>query len=120
VIAEAQLRGGKAASGRPPATSSRPSPPPAGAGPTARSCCAATRRLCTKKVITTCLEQGVEFSPSVTRNRAITTAIEAIDEAAYAPVHYPGAVADPDTEALISDAEVAETPSRCGWAAAAC
>ena len=25
-------------------------------------------------------------------------------------MHYPGAVADPDTGALISDAEVAETP----------
>ena len=64
----------------------------------------------TKKVIATCCEEGVEFSLSVTRNKRITAAIEAIDEHAYTPVHYPGAVEDPDTGALISDAEVAETP----------
>ena len=64
----------------------------------------------TKKVITTCVAEGVEFSLSVSRNKRISAAIEAIDEAAYTPVHYPGAVEDPDTGALISDAEVAETP----------
>ena len=44
----------------------------------------------TKKVIATCLEEGVEFSLSVTRNKRITTAIQGIDEDAYTPVHYPG------------------------------
>jgi len=63
----------------------------------------------TKKVITTCVEQGVEFSLAVARNTRINAAIEAIDETAWTPVHYPGAVEDPDTGALISDAEVAET-----------
>ena len=63
----------------------------------------------TKKVITTCVAEGVEFSLSVSRNKRISAAIEAIDEAAYTPVHYPGAVEDPDTGALISDAQVAET-----------
>ena len=53
----------------------------------------------TKKVIGACLSEGVEFSLSVSRNRRITKAIEAIDEAAYTPVHYPGAVTDPDTGA---------------------
>ena len=61
-------------------------------------------------MITTCLAEGVEFSLSVSRNKRITAAIEAIDESAYTPVHYPGAAQDPDTGALISDAEVAETP----------
>ena len=42
------------------------------------------------------------------RNRRVTTAIEAIDDDAFTPVHYPGAVVDPDTGALITDAEVAE------------
>jgi hypothetical protein len=65
----------------------------------------------TKKVITTCVAEGVEFSPSVSRNKRISATIEAIDEAAYTPVHYPGAVEDPDTGQLISDAEVAETAS---------
>lgn len=64
----------------------------------------------TKKVITACLAEGVEFSLSVSRNKRLTAAIEAIAEDAYTPVHYPGAVTDPDTGALISDAEVAETP----------
>jgi hypothetical protein len=64
----------------------------------------------TKKVITTCVAEAAEFSLSVSRNKRITAAIEAIDEAAYTPVHYPGAVTDPDTGTLISDAEVAETP----------
>ena len=46
----------------------------------------------------------------MSRNKRISAAIEGIDEAAYTPVHYPGAVPDPDTGQLISDAEVAETP----------
>lgn len=110
VIAEAQLRSGKAASGRAAARQVKQ------AITTARACAAGTIMLRadsafgTKKVISTCIEEGVEFSLSVRRNKRITTAIAAIDEAAWTPVHYPGAVADPDTGALISDAEVAETP----------
>jgi hypothetical protein len=110
VIAEARLRSGKAASGRAAARQVKP------AITTARRCGAGTIMLRgdtafgNKKVIGTCIAEGVEFSLSMTRNRAITAAIDAIDEAAYTPVHYPGAVADPDTGALISDAQVAETP----------
>ena len=110
VIAEARLRSGKAASGRAAASQVKQ------AITTARACQAgkimlrADSAFATKKVIATCLAEGVEFSLSAKRNRAITTAIEAIDESAYTPVHYPGAVEDPDTGALISDAEVAETP----------
>jgi len=109
VIAEAQLRSGKAGSGRAAARQVKQ------ALTTARACGAETimvrgdSAFGTKKVIATCVEEGVEFSLSIARNRAITSAIEAIDEAAYTPVHYPGAVADADTGALISDAEVAET-----------
>ena len=61
-------------------------------------------------MIAACIDEGVEFSLSVSRNKRISAAIDAIDESAYTPVHYPGAVEDPDTGALISDAEVAETP----------
>jgi hypothetical protein len=109
VIAEARLRSGRAGSGRAAARQVKQ------AITTARGCGAGTIMLRgdsafgTKKVIATCVEDGVEFSLSVTRNRAIARAIEAIDEHAYTPVHYPGAVTDPDTGALISDAEVAET-----------
>ena len=61
-------------------------------------------------MIATCVDEGAEFSLSVSRNKRISTAIQRIDDDAYQPVHYPGAVADPDTGQLISDAEVAETP----------
>ena len=110
VVAEARLRSGKAASGRAAAWQLKQ------AIGTARACGADKIMLRgdsafgNKKVIATCLDEGVEFSLSVTRNRAITKVIEAIDEAAYTPVHYPGAVTDPDTGQLISDAQVAETP----------
>jgi len=110
VIAQARLRSGKAASGRAAATQIK-----AGIG-TARACGAGNilvrgdSAFGTKKVITTCVAEGAEFSLSVSRNKRISAAIEAIDEAAYTPVHYPGAVTDPDTGALISDAQVAETP----------
>jgi hypothetical protein len=83
VIAEARLRSGKAGSGR------------AAVG--------------TTTVMTTCVTEGVEFSLSVARNKRISTAIGGIDEDSYTSVHYPGAVEDPDTGELISNAEVAET-----------
>src|SRR6478752_4957483 len=111
VIAEARLRSGKTGSGRAAATQVKQSIT------TTRRCGAKGTIMLrgdsmfgTKKVITTCIDEDVEFSLSVTRNTRITKAIQAIDEAAYTPVHYPGAVEDPDTGALISDAEVAETP----------
>ncbi|WP_461479860.1 IS1380 family transposase [Mycobacterium sp. HUMS_1102779] len=111
VIAEARLRSGKAASGRAAASQITV------AIGTARACGAAGAIMVrgdsafgTKKVITTCVAQGAEFSLSISRNKRINAAIAAIDEAAYTPVHYPGAVTDPDTGTLISDAQVAETP----------
>ena len=111
VIAEARLRSGKSGSGRAAASQVKQ------AITTVRACGASGKIMLrgdsafgSKKVIAACVGESVEFSLSMARNRAITTAIEAIDESAYTPVHYPGAVTDPDTGALISDAEVAETP----------
>ena len=110
VIAEARLRSGKAGSGRAAAAQVKQ------AITTARRCGANTIMLRgdsafgTKKVMATCVGEGVEFSLSVAQNKRISTAITGIDEHAYTPVHYPGAVEDPDTGALISDAQVAETP----------
>ena len=43
-------------------------------------------------------------------HRRCHKAIEAIDDNAWIPVRYPGAVLDPDTGEWISDAEVAEIP----------
>jgi hypothetical protein len=63
-----------------------------------------------RTVVRTCLRAGAQFSLVMTRNPAIERAIAAIDDHAWTPVSYPGAVRDPDTGAWISDAEVAEIP----------
>lgn len=111
VIAEAQLRSGKAASGRGAASQLKQAITAAKTiNPDAPIMVRGDSMFGTKKVITTCVAEGAEFSLSVSRNKPISAAIEAIDEAAYTPVHYPGAVEDPDTGALISDAQAAETP----------
>lgn len=98
VIAEARLRSGKSASGRAAASQITQ------AITTARACGATGTIMVrgdsafgTKKVITTCvgLGHGVQFSLSMARNPAITRAIDAIDESAYTPVRYPGAVTTP-------------------------
>ena len=64
----------------------------------------------TRAVVAACVRHGAQFSLVMTRNTAIERAIAAIDDAAWTPVSYPGAVQDPDTGAWISDAEVAEIP----------
>lgn len=60
-------------------------------------------------VVAACRRAGARFSLVLTKTRAVTAAIEAISDDAWAPVKYPGAVRDPDTGEWISDAEVAET-----------
>ncbi|HEY8718267.1 IS1380 family transposase [Pengzhenrongella sp.] len=59
-------------------------------------------------VVNACLRAGARFSLVLTKNPAVARAIATIAEDAWIPVHYPGAVVDPDTGQLISDAEVAE------------
>ena len=61
-----------------------------------------------RAVVAACMRHGAQFSLVMTRNPAIERAIAAIDESAWTPVCYPGAVRDPDTGGWISDAEVAE------------
>jgi Transposase DDE domain group 1 len=60
------------------------------------------------KVIAAVVKTGARFSFAMARNPAIDAAIATISQDAYIPVHYPGAVVDPDTGELISDAQVAE------------
>ncbi|CAN5716168.1 hypothetical protein BH09ACT7_BH09ACT7_09150 [soil metagenome] len=62
----------------------------------------------TRAVVGACRNHGARFSVVMTRHTAIDRAITAIDESAWTPVKYPGAVRDPHTGAWISDAEVAE------------
>ena len=63
-----------------------------------------------RAVVAACVRHGAHFSLVMTRNAAIERAIAAIDDHAWTPVRYPGAVIDPDTGEWISDAEVAEIP----------
>jgi hypothetical protein len=60
-------------------------------------------------VVGACIEAGARFSLVLVKNRAVERAIAGIPDHAWTPVRYPGAVVDPDTGELISDAEVAET-----------
>ena len=60
-------------------------------------------------VVAACRRAGARFSLAVTKNRSVAAAIATIDDDAWTPVSYPGAVRDPDTGEWISDAEVAET-----------
>jgi hypothetical protein len=111
VIAEAWLRGGKTGSGRGAARQLKQAITTARSiDPHATIMARGDSAFGTKKVIAACLDEHVEFSLTLSRNRRVTKAIEAMDDDAFTAVHYPGAVEDPDTGALISDAEVAETP----------
>jgi hypothetical protein len=110
VIAEAWLRSGKTGSGRGAARQVKQAIGTArAAGAVGTITLRGDSAFGTKKVIAACLDERVEFSLALSRNRRVSKAIEAIDETEWTPVHYPGAVLDPDTGALISDAEVAET-----------
>jgi hypothetical protein len=59
-------------------------------------------------VVGACVRAGARFSVVLVKDPAVSRAIASIPDDAWTPVHYPGAVADPDTGELISDAEVAE------------
>ena len=61
-------------------------------------------------VVAACQRAGARFSLVLVKNPAVTAAIATIPETAWTPVRYPGAVLDPDTGQLISDAQVAEVP----------
>lgn len=61
-------------------------------------------------VVNACVKAGARFSFVLTKNPAVARAIATLTDDAWTPVHYPGAVTDPDTGELISDAEVAEVP----------
>jgi hypothetical protein len=59
-------------------------------------------------VVGACVKAGASFSVVLTKDPAVSRAIASIPDDAWTPVHYPGAVVDPDTGELISDAKVAE------------
>ncbi|MGH2668381.1 MAG: IS1380 family transposase [bacterium] len=109
VVAGIRLRAGKAGSGKGAATMV------AEAIGTARAAGACGEILVrgdsaygNSAVAAACVRAGARFSLVLLKNRPVQRAIASIDEAAWTPVNYPGAVLDPDTGRLISDAEVAE------------
>ena len=111
MIAEAWLRGGKTGSGRGAARQLKQAITTGRAiDPDATIMARGDSAFGTKKVISACLDEQIEFSLTLSRNKRVTKAVDSIDETEWIPVHYPGAVLDPDTGALISDAEAAETP----------
>ena len=63
---------------------------------------------CSGKVVAAVVKAAAGFSFAIARNPAVDAAIATIGDEQYMPVHYPGAVTDPDTGELISDAQVAE------------
>lgn len=60
------------------------------------------------KVVAAVVKADATFSFTIAHNPAVDAAIASIPDEQYTPVHYPGAVTDPDTGQLISDAQVAE------------
>lgn len=110
VIAATRLRGGSAGSARGAASLVRQ------AIATARACGATGRVLVradsafgSGAVVTACRKAGANFSVTLQTNVKLRAAIDTIDEAAWTPVRYPGAVFDEETGCWISEAEVAET-----------
>jgi hypothetical protein len=109
VVAGIRLRAGKAGSGKGAATMVREAIGVArAAGATGQMLARGDSAFGNSAVIGACVKAGVRFSFVLVKNPAVNRAIASIGEHAWIPVHYPGAVVDPDTGQLISDAEVAE------------
>jgi hypothetical protein len=60
------------------------------------------------KVVAAVVKARARFSFTLAKNPAVNAAIATIPDEQYIPVRYPGAVTDPDTGELISDAQVSE------------
>ncbi len=110
VVAGIRLRAGKAGSGKGAASMVREAITLArAAGASGQILVRGDSAYGNSAVVGACVKAKVRFSVVLTKNPAVTAAIGAIADHAWTPVHYPGAVLDPDTGELISDAEVAET-----------
>lgn len=109
VVAGIRLRAGKAGSGKGAASMVTEAIATArAAGATGAILIRGDSAYGNSAVVGACLKAGVRFSFVLAKNPAVTRAIATITEDQWTPVHYPGAVPDPDTGQLISDAEVAE------------
>ena len=110
VIAAMRLRGGNAGSARGAASLLAQALNTAkAAGATGLMVVRADSAYYAGTVVSAARRAGALFSITVVAHSSVRAAIAAIAANAWTPVHYPGAVEDPDTGQLISDAEVAET-----------
>jgi len=110
VVAGIRLRSGKAGSGRGAASMVHEAIAVArAAGASGEILVRGDSAYGNSDVVGACRKAKVRFSVVLPKNRAVVRAIGAIDDQAWTPVHYPGAVIDDETGQLISDAEVAET-----------
>ncbi|MGH8966286.1 MAG: IS1380 family transposase, partial [Actinomycetes bacterium] len=110
VVAGIRLRAGRAGSGRGAASMVRDAIGAArAAGATGQVLVRGDSAYGTSTVVSACLNAKARFSVVLPKNSAVLRAIAGIDDQAWTPVHYPGAVVDEETGELISDAEVAET-----------
>jgi hypothetical protein len=109
VVAGMRLRAGKAGSGRGAASMVAEAIATARAvGATGEILVRGDSAYGSSPVVAACRRAGARFSLVLTKTRAVQKAIDSIAEDAWIPVRYPGAVIDPDTGQLISDAQVAE------------
>jgi hypothetical protein len=110
VVAATRLRGGNAASARAAASLVKQAISTArSAGATGRILVRADSAFGSGPVASACRKAGVNFSLTLQSNPKLQAAIDAIDESAWTPVRYPGAVFDEATGQWVSNAEVAET-----------
>jgi hypothetical protein len=110
VIAGIRLRSGKTGSGKGAASMVREAIATArAAGASGEILVRGDSAYGNSAVVGACVKGRVRFSLVLPKNPAVVRAIGAIDDRAWTPVRYPGAVVDPETGELISDAEVAET-----------
>ncbi len=58
-------------------------------------------------VLATAIRHGARFSVTARQDPSVRRTIEAIDDTAWTPIHYPNAVWDETEQRLISDAEIA-------------
>ena len=109
VVAGIRLRAGKTGSGKGAASMVREAIGLArAAGATGQILVRGDSAYGNSAVVTACLKATAQFSVVLTKNPTVSAAIDTIAGHAWRPVRYPGAVVDPDTGELISDAEVAE------------
>jgi hypothetical protein len=110
VVAGIRLRAGRAASGKGAASILTEAINTAKAAGATHILCRGDSAYGNRATIAAAVKAGARFSFVLTRNPAVDRAIHSIPDDAWTAVHYPGAVVDPDTAELISDAEVAEVP----------